>query len=263
MFQVGRFQDNSCNLSTCSMQTCNLKRLTCNLIPMLDILYCDNHLLFINKPAGMLSQADSTGDADALSLAKAWIKKEFDKPGAVFLGLVHRLDRPASGVMVFARTSKAARRLVQQFKERTVEKRYLALAHSRCESKGVLENFLRKEKGRVKIVERDHAGAQHARLRFNCIAFRKNTSLVEIALETGRKHQIRAQFAASGHPLLGDFRYGSQMPFDGKNLALHSYHLSLTHPTRGEKITQIAAPGAEWNVLFKKEIDTLISNSLP
>ncbi len=221
---------------------------------MLKVLYCDNHLIFINKPGGMLSQADHTGDADALSLAKVWIKKKYNKPGAVFLGLVHRLDRPASGVMVFARTSKAARRLARQFKERCVEKRYLAIVHGCCPQETELVNFLAKSKERVTIVEQKQTGAQLARLSYRQIAFRGNLSLLDIELATGRKHQIRVQLAASGHPLLGDFRYGSQKPFDGRNLALHCYKLSVFHPTRDEKVTLTAQPDENWGRHFKREI---------
>ncbi|KAA3609623.1 MAG: RNA pseudouridine synthase [Calditrichaeota bacterium] len=224
-------------------------------------LYCDNHLLFINKPAGLLSQADHTGDPDALTLSKQFIKEKYNKPGEVFLGLVHRLDRPASGVMVFARTSKAARRLFLQFNERTVDKRYLAIVHGSCPETGTCESYLLKKKEHVYIVSQREKGAQYANLSYKKLAVQKGFSLVDIKLATGRPHQIRVQMAAIGHPLLGDFRYGKPTSFDGKNLALHCYSLSLSHPTRDEKLTQVAAPNKAWDTYFERELGQLLENT--
>lgn len=214
------------------------------------VLYCDNHLLFINKPAGLLSQADHSGDPDVLTLGKDYIKEKYDKPGKVFLGLVHRLDRPVSGIMVFARTSKAARRLFVQFKERTVEKRYLAIVHGTCPVEGTCEHHLLKTNRKVEIVDKTTKGAQFARLVYRRRASHNNYSLVEIQLATGRPHQIRVQMSAIGHPLLGDFRYGPDTAFDGKNIALHCYRLSLTHPTQNKTLQQTARPSATWESFF-------------
>ncbi|MCA9734826.1 RNA pseudouridine synthase [candidate division KSB1 bacterium] len=198
----------------------------------------------------MLSQADHTGDADALTLAKNYLKEKYDKPGEVFLGLVHRLDRPASGVMVFARTSKAARRLFVQFKERTVEKYYMAIVHGKCPMQGSCEDFLLKKDLKVTIVDKNVKGAQFARLDYRLLGYQNGYSLLEIKLATGRPHQIRVQLSAIGHPLVGDLRYGSQQPFDGKNLALHCFRLTVSHPTQNTRVTQTAPPAVLWNSYF-------------
>ena len=224
----------------------------------LRVLYLDNHLLVINKPAGLLAQGDRTGDPTVLSLGKAYLKERFNKPGRVFLSVMHRLDRPASGVMVLARTSKAARRLTEQFRRRRPDKRYLAIVEGRCEGRGRCEEYLVKEGRRVRVVPADHTGAKQAVLHWRGLAFRAGCSLLEVGLETGRPHQVRVQLAHRGHPLLGDVRYGARRPFDGRNLALHSYRLTVDHPTQGMPMTWTAAPSAFWKRLFGTEIDTLL-----
>ena len=144
-----------------------------------------------------------------------------------------------------------------------MEKRYIAIAHGRCPQEVTLEHFLAKKRAGVVVVQADHPGSQIARLHLRSVAQRQDLSLIEIKLETGRKHQIRAQLAAAGHPLLGDFRYGSRQQFDGRNLALHCFKLAVEHPTQGETIAQIAPPPPTWNALFKKEINMIISNNTP
>lgn len=194
-------------------------------------LYEDNHLLTLCKPAGLLSQADRTGDADVVSLARAYLKVKYDKPGNVYIGLVHRLDRPVSGAMVLARTSKAARRLNDLFSERRVRKKYLAAVEGRLSGNGVMEDAIFKDArtGRVRV---DPAKGKLAILKYQSLGHVADHTVVGIELITGRPHQIRCQFAHRGWPLVGDFRYGANYEFDGKNLALHCTELGFQHPVR-------------------------------
>jgi RluA family pseudouridine synthase len=214
---------------------------------MFDVLYLDNHLLVVYKPPGLLVQEDRTGDPDLLTLGKAYLKEKFDKPGNVFLGLVHRLDRPASGVMVLARTSKAAARLSKQFRERTPEKRYLALIVGAVGGSGTCIDHLAKVDRHVHVVEADHPKAKRAVLQWRSLGSRDGLSLLDVRLKTGRAHQIRVQLAHQGWPILGDFRYGAEQELDGRNLALHCYHLAITHPTRRERMAWQAPPPDVWS----------------
>lgn len=223
-----------------------------------EVLYLDNHLLVVVKPAGMLAQGDATGDASLLDWGKAFLKRKFDKPGNVFLGLVHRLDRPASGVMVLARTSKAAARLAEQFRRRSPEKSYLALAEGRLAGDGACEDFLVKEDRQVRVVPADYPRAKRAVLRWRAVAHRDGLTLLDIDLETGRAHQIRVQLASRGYPLLGDFRYGARRELDGRNLALHAYRLTVEHPTRREPLAFSAPPPETWRGFFDAEIAALM-----
>lgn len=207
-------------------------------------LYLDNHLLVLNKPAGLLIQGDQTGDPSLLNLAKVYLKQKFNKPGNVFLGLVHRLDRPASGVVVFARTSKAARRLAEQFRSREVTKIYWILAEGDVPSDGVWQDYLARDGVTSRVV--DAKSGRLARLRFRRLDYRNGISRVEVILETGRHHQIRVQFAHRGYPILGDFRYGSKRHFGDRALALHAYSLTIRHPTRKEKMTFTDPPDQNW-----------------
>lgn len=229
----------------------------------LDVLYLDNHLLVINKPPGLLAQADETGDPDVLTIGKAYLKDRFDKPGKVFLGLVHRLDRPASGVMALARTSKSAARLSEQFRNRTPEKTYLALVEGHLERKEEYVDFLLKDDRTVRVVDPDTEGAAQAVLNFEIGAkgsWRgRPVTLVEIHLKTGRAHQIRVQFASRGFPLVGDLRYGATLEFDGRNLALHAVSLTLDHPTRDERMIWKAAPPEIWGDDYADDIARILS----
>lgn len=209
-------------------------------------IYLDNHILVVNKPPGMLSQADRTGDLDALTYWKAYIKKEFDKPGNVYLGLVHRLDRPASGMMIFARTSKAAERLSRQFREHEVKKEYLAIVEKEVKGGEILIDHLVKENEKVRIANASEKEARFAELSFTPLKTSNELTLLSIQLKTGRPHQIRIQLASRGMHILGDFRYGSSQDLDGKNLALHSFRLGLTHPVRKTEMKWMCPVPESW-----------------
>ncbi|MDR1138560.1 MAG: RNA pseudouridine synthase [Clostridiales bacterium] len=195
------------------------------------VLYEDNHLLVVVKPHNLLSQSDKTGDDDLLSLLKDYIKHKYSKPGAVFLGLVHRLDRPAGGVMVFARTSKAAERLSQQLREGDIIKKYLAVVSGMPKySTDRLVHYLRKDADTNMVVQAPVTteGTKKCILDYTVLESIGKFSLIEVRLLTGRSHQIRAQFKAVGHPLVGDVRYGGHI---ARNLALWAYQLGFVHPT--------------------------------
>ncbi len=211
------------------------------------ILYEDNHLIVAVKPAGVLSQSDGSDAPDMLTILKAYIKDKYSKPGEVYLGLVHRLDRPVSGVMVFARTSKAASRLSEQIRTRRVEKLYRAVVQGRLEGTGRLENYILKDPSanKVTVYDREVPGAKHAVLEYRSVRASDDWSLIEIRLGTGRAHQIRAQFANAGHPLLGDRRYGNTVIRDG-DICLQSFRLAFDHPTKGERMSfEIPSPDCE------------------
>ncbi len=225
---------------------------------MIDVLYLDNHLFFVNKPPGVLVQADRTGDIDLLTIGKAYIKERFEKPGAAYLGLVHRLDRPASGVMVFARTSKAAARLSEQFRMRTVDKHYMALVQGYLEGGGIARDRIVASGAGVRVADYDASVGKPAEMQWRAVAAGEDGTLIVVQLKTGRKHQIRVQLARLGHPILGDFRYGATQPLDGKNLALHCYRLGIEHPTTGERLTVEAHP--PWKGPFKEAIRAVIAD---
>ena len=198
-----------------------------------EILYEDNHLLVAVKPPNMPTQADSSGDMDILTYLKGYVKEAYGKPGAVYLGLVHRLDRPAAGVMVFARTSKAAERLSRQIQNGAFQKSYRAVVEGVPDDAGTFTDYLVKGEGNLSRVARaDTPGAKRAVLHYRMLDHGNNRSLVEIDLVTGRPHQIRVQFASRGMPLVGDARYGS----GGRQLALYATGISLIHPTKQERM---------------------------
>lgn len=231
----------------------------------LDVLHLDNHLLVVNKPPGLLAQADVTGDPDLLTLGKAFLKDRFRKPGNVFLGLVHRLDRPASGVIVLARTSKAAARLSEQFRRRSPRKTYLAIVEGKIEGEGTLRHHLVKEDGRVRMVDSSHPSGREAELHWRALGTRETgegkSSLLQVDLVTGRAHQIRVQVSAMGHPIVGDMRYGAERELDGRNIALHSRALTIEHPTLREAMTFVAPPPAIWPRYFDDLISALLSRN--
>ena len=216
---------------------------------MADVLYEDNHVLVAVKPPNMLSQADATGDTDLLTLLKEYIREKYHKPGNVYLGLVHRLDRPVGGLMVFARTSKAASRLDAQMREHSMGREYLCIAAGEAEDRFTLTDYLIHDPiaNKEAVCEADEKGSRIAVLHGRCIDRREGTSLCAIRLETGRKHQIRVQMSNIGLPLWGDNRYGSGIP--GQQIALWGYKLTFEHPVTRRKMTFHSMPdGGVWNL---------------
>ncbi len=218
------------------------------------IIYEDNHLIAVNKPGGMLTQGDKTSDPSLFDWTKEYIKERYNKPGDVYLGLLHRLDRPVSGVVCFARTSKAASRVSEQFRRKTTDKIYHAIVHGTPRRHSAhLKNWLLISKGRdsrsSKILTNRHDGAKQAELRYRVLQSFSSTSLLEIELLTGLKHQIRAQLAFISNPIVGDFRYATADSTtsiaDGHAILLHAYELQLIHPTRQEPL-RLLAPYPEY-----------------
>lgn len=202
---------------------------------IIDPIYMDNHLLVVNKPASVLVQGDKSGDASLLMLCKQYIKERFSKPGEVFLGLVHRLDRPTSGIVIFARTSKAAARLSAQFRLHSIKKKYYALTEGKAPMQGDYIDFLARS-GKTTIIG-DEGHGKMAKLHFKCLHAGTKNSLIDIDLVTGRHHQIRVQLAHRNLPIVGDIKYGSNTAYRGRNIALQAYSLTISHPTRDERMT--------------------------
>jgi 23S rRNA pseudouridine1911/1915/1917 synthase len=211
----------------------------------LEVLYEDNHLISVNKPAGMLVQGDRSGEESLMDVVKEYIRERCQKPGNVFLGLVHRLDRPVSGVVLFARTSKAASRLTKQWKAREVRKTYWAVVEGAIEpEQGRIEGHLRKSGKRVRIARERDPGAKGAVLEYRTLAHRKRISLLEIDLITGRKHQIRIQLSQAGCPVVGDVKYGAHGFLKDKTIRLVARSLSFRHPVAGGEMIISVDTGA-------------------
>ncbi|NOT74688.1 MAG: RluA family pseudouridine synthase [Cyclobacteriaceae bacterium] len=216
----------------------------------LSILYEDNHLLVINKASGVLVQGDETGDKPLVEIGKEYIKVKYGKPGEVFLGVVHRLDRPVSGVVVFARTSKALARMNELFRSRETEKIYWAITDQRpSKIEDTLVHWLRKDekKNKTTAFKKETTDAQHSELSYRLISRKKELSLIEVRPITGRPHQIRVQLSSIGCPILGDLKYGSELTTGDGSIGLHARSLSFIHPVKKELMKiEAPVPNKEW-----------------
>lgn len=216
--------------------------------PNIEILFEDNHLLAVNKPAGLLSQEDHTGKPDLLSICKEYLKRAYNKKGNVFLGLLHRLDKPVGGVMLFAKTSKAASRISEQIRERNIRKIYTAIVEGIPPKNGMLQDYLLKNSktNTVSVVSSKTKNAQKAELIYQTESAQNGLTLLKITLITGRPHQIRVQLSHLGYPILYDQKYGAK---ESGAIALYASELRFRHPTLKNKITiQSKPPNKEpWN----------------
>jgi 23S rRNA pseudouridine1911/1915/1917 synthase len=224
----------------------------------LQVLCEDGPVLAINKPPGLISQGAPLGVPSLVELAKAYLARTYDKPGNVYLGIPHRLDRPVSGVVVFSRNSKCAARIAEQFRERQVVKRYRAcLERPPQPADGSLSDWLYRtpDQPRVEIAAEQTEGARHAQLNYRTLAVHKGRALVEIQLLTGRMHQIRIQFGSRGWPIVGVRQYGAKSSFPGSHetdprdapIALHAHSLTIQHPIRYDPLTNVAPIPSAWD----------------
>jgi 23S rRNA pseudouridine1911/1915/1917 synthase len=213
------------------------------LFPDINTLYEDNHLIAVNKAAGELAQGDKTGDTILPENIKAYIKEKFGKPGDVFLGVIHRIDRPVSGVLLFARTSKALERMNKLFNERKVKKIYWAMIDKKPPAlEGTLVHFLKKnqEKNMSRAWKKEIPGAKRAELSYKLLAESGGFYLLEIKPDTGRHHQIRVQLSAIGCPIVGDNKYGYKRANPDRSICLHARELHFIHPVKNEPVSIIA-----------------------
>ncbi|MCI8655537.1 MAG: RluA family pseudouridine synthase [Clostridia bacterium] len=220
----------------------------------LNVIYEDNHIIVVEKQPNIPSQADKTDDIDMLTIIKEYIKEKYQKPGNVYLGLVHRLDRPVGGVMVFAKTSKAAARLSEQVRSKIFKKEYLAVVDGKIEEQnGILEDYLYKdERNNIsKVVSKEKKNSKYAKLEYEVLFYNevKDLSLLKINLYTGRHHQIRVQLSNFNHAIFGDQKYGTRG--QGKQIALWAYKLEIEHPISKEKMIFKCLPEAvgTWCIL--------------
>lgn len=225
----------------------------------LKVIYEDNHIIVVEKPPNIPSQGDKTEDTDMLTIIKEYLKEKYNKPGNVYLGLVHRLDRPVGGVMIFAKTSKAASRLSNQVREKVFKKEYLAIVDGKPEkNKGTLENYLLKNEktNTSRIVKENTPGSKYAKLEYEVLKYNEeiDLSLLKILLHTGRHHQIRVQLAGMGHSICGDQKYGTRGR--GKQISLWAYKLTIEHPITKESMTftDIPEPIGPWVMIKKFDI---------
>lgn len=204
-----------------------------------EVLYEDNHLLIVNKASGVLVQGDITGDTPLVELCKEYIRRKYEKPGAVFLGVVHRIDRPVSGIVVLARTSKALERMNALFREKKTKKTYWAIVEQRPpRESGVLRHWLSKDEKRNKttVYSRKTSGALESELDYRIISASHDQWLLEVLPLTGRSHQIRAQLASMGCAIKGDVKYGSPVANTDGSICLHARKLEFVHPVRNEPL---------------------------
>jgi len=217
------------------------------------VIFEDNHLLVVNKPAMLPTKGVAEGLASVLTVAKQYIREKYNKPGNVYLGVVSRLDAPVTGVLLIARTSKAAARLTEQFREHTVRKTYWAVVEGEpTQSSGERVDWMRKDERhrRMHVCHENAAGAKQARLSYVTLRTSSRHSLLQVKLHTGRKHQIRVQLAAMGNAVVGDRKYrGEVIPELRTGIALHSRQLIFNHPISKEELTFDAPPPVEWRAL--------------
>jgi 23S rRNA pseudouridine1911/1915/1917 synthase len=222
----------------------------------LTVIFEDNHLLVINKSPGVLVQGDETGDIPLVELGKDYIKHKYNKPGAVFLGVVHRLDRPVSGVVVLARTSKALERMNELFRDRETKKIYWAIVSAKPkQDSGTLIHWLAKDekKNKTTAYSKETHGALRSELNYQIITQNNGEWLLEVNPITGRSHQIRAQLASMGCPIKGDLKYGASEPNADASICLHARRLEFIHPVKKEKIVLECDPPDKgfWNKFLK------------
>lgn len=220
----------------------------------LKVIYEDNHIIVVEKPANIPSQGDKTGDLDMLTIIKAYLKEKYNKPGNVYLGLVHRLDRPVGGVMVFAKTSKAASRLSEQVREKVFKKKYLVIVNGKFEEKkGTLKDYLLKNErlNKSRVVEEGTKNSKYAELDYEVLKYDKeqNLSLLKINLHTGRHHQIRVQLSSRDHSIYGDAKYNGRG--SARQLYLWAYELTIQNVVSKEEMTFTSIPEKEkaWKIL--------------
>lgn len=220
----------------------------------LKVIYEDNHIIVVEKPANIPSQGDKTGDLDMLTIIKAYLKEKYNKPGNVYLGLVHRLDRPVGGVMVFAKTSKAAARLSEQVREKVFKKKYLVIVNGKFkEKKGTLKDYLLKNErlNKSRVVEEGTKNSKYAELDYEVLKYDKeqNLSLLKINLHTGRHHQIRVQLSSRDHSIYGDAKYNGRG--SARQLYLWAYELTIQNVISKEEMTFTSIPEKEkaWKIL--------------
>lgn len=208
-----------------------------------EIIFEDNHLFVVNKPAGLLTQPSGTEQSSLEGVCKQWIKEKYQKPGNVFLEAIHRLDKPVSGIVLFAKTSKALSRLQESMRKKDSKKVYIALIEGVLnDSEGNLEHILIHDDFKATVVSKNEKDGKVARLHYVVVERCGDKTRVEITLDTGRYHQIRAQFSAIGHPIVGDKKYGSTLPFEKDCIALHHTKLVIPHPITGELQTFSSSP---------------------
>ena len=220
----------------------------------LNVIYEDNHIIVVEKPVNIPSQGDKTGDVDMLTIIKEYLKEKYNKPGNVYLGLIHRLDRPVGGVMVFAKTSKSAARLSEQVRDKVFKKKYLVIVNGKFDKEtGVLSDYLLKNerKNMSRVVPEGTKNSKYAGLDYEVLKYDEelNLSVLKINLHTGRHHQIRVQLSSRNHSIYGDQKYGGRG--HGKQICLWAYELTINHPITKEEMTFKSIPNMEksWKIL--------------
>jgi 23S rRNA pseudouridine1911/1915/1917 synthase len=223
----------------------------------LEILYEDNHIIAVNKRPSDIVQGDKTGDAPLSDFVKQYVKEKYDKPGEVFIGTVHRIDRPVSGIVLFARTSKALARLNQMFQSKEIQKTYWAVVKNKpAKENGKLIHYLKKNeaKNMSKAFDKEQTGALRSELDYKLICSSDNYHLLEITPHTGRHHQIRVQLSAMGCPIKGDLKYGFNRSNKDASIHLHARKIEFIHPVKKEPVVIVAPPPDEvlWNEFLKR-----------